>query len=170
MAWFQHGTLNVSVNCLDRHVQVNPDKPAIIWEADEPGQTQTFTYAAVLHEVCRLAHVLKKYGVRRGDTVAIYMPMVPAAAFAMLACARIGAIHSVVFAGFSADALRDRINDAQCRILLTADQGKRGGKAVHLKQIADEALRQCPSVEVSYPVYPIELIISESNCLSKNRG
>ena len=147
IAWFLNGQLNVSYNCIDRHAEKNPDKVAIIWESDEPGKHQTFTYKQLLQQVSQFALVLKKFKVRKGDTVAIYMPMVPEAAFAMLACARIGAVHSVVFAGFSAEALRDRIQDASCRILITADQGKRGGKCVNLKSIADDALEECPSVE-----------------------
>ncbi|KAJ1551264.1 acetyl-CoA synthetase [Nowakowskiella sp. JEL0078] len=120
---------------------------AIIWEADEPGQSESITYGELLQDVCRFANVLKKLGVKKGDPVAIYMPMVPEAAIAMLACTRIGAVHSVVFAGFSSDALRDRILDAECKVLVTADQGKRGGKSVHLKKIADEAVSQCASIQ-----------------------
>ncbi|KAI8838743.1 acyl-activating enzyme [Chytriomyces cf. hyalinus JEL632] len=147
IAWFPQGTLNVAYNCIDRHAAKDPNSVAMIFEADEPGNHEKITYGTLLREVCRFANVLKKHGVRKGDTVAIYMPMVPEAAYAMLACARIGAVHSVVFAGFSADALRDRMVDAQCKILITADQGLRGGKVVHLKKIADEALAQSPSVE-----------------------
>ncbi|KAJ3234212.1 acetyl-CoA synthetase [Chytriomyces hyalinus] len=147
IAWFPQGTLNVAYNCIDRHAAKDPNSVAMIFEADEPGNHEKITYGTLLREVCRFANVLKKHGVRKGDTVAIYMPMVPEAAYAMLACARIGAVHSVVFAGFSADALRDRMVDAQCKILITADQGLRGGKVVHLKKIADEALAQSPAVE-----------------------
>ncbi|KAH6602738.1 hypothetical protein BASA61_000827 [Batrachochytrium salamandrivorans] len=147
IAWFADGQLNVSYNCVDRHAEANPDKIAIIWEADEPGQHQSWTYSRLQKEVCQLANALIKYGVRKGDAIAIYMPMVPEAAVAMLACARIGAVHSIVFAGFSAEALRDRIIDAQCQILITTDQGKRGGKTTHLKKIADQAVDGCPSIK-----------------------
>ena len=147
VAWFLGGELNASYNCIDRHAATDPDRIAIIWEADEPGYSESWTYKRLMQETCRFANVLYKYGIRKGDAVAIYMPMVPEAAVAMLACARIGAIHSVVFAGFSAEALRDRINDAKCKILITADQGKRGGKTVHLKKTADDAVQHCPSID-----------------------
>jgi len=144
--WFKNAKLNVSYNCLDRHLESRGDQPAIIWEGDDPGRSATLSYRQVHQQVCRLANVLKQRGVKKGDRVCIYMPMIPEAAFAMLACARIGAIHSVVFGGFSPDALRDRILDADCRTLITADEGVRGGKTVALKQNVDKALASCPDV------------------------
>ncbi|KAI1977447.1 acetyl-coenzyme A synthetase 2 [Ophidiomyces ophidiicola] len=145
-AWFVGGRLNVSYNCVDRHAMKTPDKVAIIYEADEPGHGREISYSALLRDVCQLAWVLKKQGVRKGDTVAIYLPMIPEAIVALLACARIGAIHSVIFAGFSSDSLRDRILDAQSKFVITADEGKRGGKVIGTKKIVDEALKQCPDV------------------------
>jgi acetyl-CoA synthetase len=146
--WFEDGTLNVSENCLDRHVEAGfGDRIAIIWEGDDPAQTRRITYRELLSDVVRFAAVLKRNGVQRGDRVCIYLPMVPEAAIAMLACTRIGAVHSVVFGGFSAESLRDRINDASCRLLITADQGMRGGRAVPLKKIADEATAGTPTIE-----------------------
>ena len=145
--WFVGGTLNVSYNCLDRHVEAGlGDRVAYHWEG-EPGDRRTITYAELLDEVQRFANVLKGLGVRRGDRVAIYMPMIPELPVAMLACARIGAPHSVVFGGFSADSLADRINDARCKVLVTADGGFRRGKAHLLKPIADVALATTPSIE-----------------------
>ncbi len=144
--WFKNARLNVSYNCLDRHLEEHGDRPAIIWEGDDPSRSATLTYRQVHQQVCRLANVLKQRGVKKGDRVCIYMPMIPEAAFAMLACARIGAIHSVVFGGFSPDALRDRILDADCRTVITADEGVRGGKTVPLKQNVDKALASCPNV------------------------
>jgi acetyl-CoA synthetase len=145
--WFTGGVLNASYNCLDRHVEAGGgDKVAFHWEG-EPGDTRTITYAELLEEVCRLANALKELGVRKGDRVNIYLGMVPELPIAMLACARIGAPHSVVFGGFSADALRDRINDAQAKVLITADGAWRRGQVVPLKANADEALRECPSIE-----------------------
>ncbi|HET9692271.1 MAG TPA: acetate--CoA ligase [Acidimicrobiales bacterium] len=144
--WFVGGTLNVSANCVDRHVAAgHGDRVAYHW-VGEPGDTRTLTYADLLADVQRFANVLKGYGVERGDRVAIYMPMVPELPVAMLACARIGAAHSVVFGGFSADALRDRINDAEAKVLVTADGGYRRGKASLLKPAADVALAACPSI------------------------
>lgn len=145
-AWFNEGRLNASYNCVDRHAAKNPDKPAIIYEADEKGEGRTITYGELLREVSKLAWVLKQMGVQKGDTVAIYLPMIPEAVYAFLACARIGAVHSVVFAGFSSDSLRDRINDANSKVVITTDEGKRGGKLIGTKKIVDEALKQCPDV------------------------
>ncbi|HEY3933278.1 MAG TPA: acetate--CoA ligase [Gemmatimonadales bacterium] len=144
--WFEGGQLNVSVNCLDRHVRSpRRDLPALLWEG-EPGDRRVLSYAELYAEVCRAANALRALGVRRGDRVAIYLPMIPEAAVAMLACARIGAVHSVVFGGFSAESLRDRVNDAQAVCCVTADGGYRRGQVVPLKRFADEALEACPSI------------------------
>ncbi|WPH04800.1 Hypothetical protein R9X50_00769600 [Acrodontium crateriforme] len=147
-AWFTEGRLNASYNCVDRHAAKNPDKPAIIYEADERdgGEGRTITYGELLREVSKLSWVLKSMGVNKGDTVAIYMPMIPEALIAFLACVRIGAVHSVVFAGFSAGALRDRIIDAKSKVVITSDEGTRGGKIIHTKKIVDAALEGCPDV------------------------
>jgi acetyl-CoA synthetase len=146
--WFEDGTLNVSENCLDRHVASGKgDRVAIVWEGDDPKDARRVTYAELLKLVCRFAHVLVRNGVKKGDRVCIYLPMVPEAAAAMLACARIGAVHSVVFGGFSAESLRDRLLDCDARVLITADQGLRGGRAIELKRIADEAVAQAACVE-----------------------
>jgi acetyl-CoA synthetase len=144
--WFAGGQLNVSYNCIDRHLAQRADQPAFIWEGDDPTNSSTITYRQLHQKVCRLANVLKSRGVNKGDRVCIYMPMIPEAAYAMLACTRIGAVHSVVFGGFSPDALRDRILDADCRTVITADEGVRGGKPVALKQNVDKALASCPNV------------------------
>ncbi len=144
--WFGGGKLNVSVNCIDRHLPERADQTAFIWEGDDPADSQHITYAELKDAVCRLANALRERGVGKGDRVCIYMPMVPEAAYAMLACARIGAVHSVVFGGFSPGALRDRILDADCRVLITADEGVRGGKKIPLKANCDEALGDCPDV------------------------
>ncbi|AUB78082.1 MULTISPECIES: acetate--CoA ligase [Spiribacter] len=138
--WFEGGKLNVSYNCLDRHLDTHGDRNAIIWEGDEPGVTRHITYRELHADVCRLANVLKSRGVSRGDRVSIYMPMIPEAVVAMLACTRIGAVHSIVFGGFSPHALRDRIVDADCRTVITADQGLRSGKPVPLKENVDKAI------------------------------
>jgi len=144
--WFAGGQLNVSYNCIDRHLAQRADQPAFIWEGDDPTKSSTITYRQLHQNVSRLANVLKNRGVKKGDRVCIYMPMIPEAAYAMLACTRIGAVHSVVFGGFSPDALRDRILDADCRTVITADEGVRGGKPVALKQNVDKALASCPDV------------------------
>jgi acetyl-CoA synthetase len=145
--WFVGGQLNASVNCLDRHVRTaRRNTAALIWEG-EPGDRRTLTYFDLYRQVCQFANVLKGLGVRKGDRVAIYLPLIPELAISMLACARIGAVHSVVFGGFSAEALRDRINDAQCSLLITADGGFRRGQLVPLKQTSDEALKAAPSVQ-----------------------
>ena len=146
IAWFAGGRMNVSENCLDRHLAKRGDQVAILWEGDEPGDVRRVTYKQLHAEVCQLANVLISRGVKKGDRVAIYLPMVPEAAVAMLACARLGAIHSVIFGGFSAESVRDRILDSDCRVLITADEGLRGGKHVPLKRTADEALSACPNV------------------------
>ena len=144
--WFVGGKTNVSYNCLDRNLAENADKTAIIWEG-EPGDVRTFTYRELHSEVSRLANAFKKAGVEQGDVVSIYMPMVPELAFAMLACARIGAVHSVIFAGFSAESIADRNNDASAKVQLTADGGYRRGKVLALKDIVDEALEKSPTIE-----------------------
>eukprot|EP01104_Vermistella_antarctica_P014712 TRINITY_DN4684_c0_g1_i1.p1 TRINITY_DN4684_c0_g1~~TRINITY_DN4684_c0_g1_i1.p1 ORF type:complete len:673 (-),score=162.38 TRINITY_DN4684_c0_g1_i1:265-2283(-) len=147
IAWFLNGQLNVSYNCIDRHLPEKADKVAIRWEGDEPGLVRLITYRELYLEVCKLANALKAAGVRKGDAVAIYMPMVPEAAYAMLACTRIGAPHSVVFAGFSAAALRERLVDAKCSVVLTCDQGLRAKKRIELKTTVDEALVGCSFVK-----------------------
>ncbi|WP_421549021.1 acetate--CoA ligase [Pseudomonas sp. QD4] len=145
-SWFAGAELNVSYNCIDRHLEQRGDQVAILWEGDDPAESLQITYKKLHHYVCRLANVLKSRGVKKGDRVCIYMPMIPEAAYAMLACTRIGAVHSVVFGGFSPDALRDRILDADCRTVITADEGVRGGKFVPLKNNVDQALLNCPGV------------------------
>ncbi len=138
--WFEDGTLNVAANCVDRHLSKNGNKTAIIWESDDGKETKTFTYAQLYKEVCKFANVLKNLGTKKGDRVTIYMPMIPEATFAMLACARIGAIHSVVFGGFSPEALAGRIDDCKSEIIITADEGLRGGKIIPLKENVDNAI------------------------------
>ena len=144
--WYADGVLNVSANCLDRHLPARADDVAIIWEGDDPADSRKITYGEAHAEVCRMANVLKAHGVAKGDRVTIYLPMIPEAAFAMLACARIGAVHSVIFGGFSPDSIAGRIQDCQSRFVITADQGLRGGRIVPLKQNVDLALLQCPDV------------------------
>ncbi|MFK3794240.1 acetate--CoA ligase [Pseudomonas piscis] len=145
-SWFRGGQLNVSYNCIDRHLETRGDQTAIIWEGDDPAESLRITYRSLHQQVCRLANLLKSRGVKKGDRVCIYMPMIPEAAYAMLACTRIGAVHSVVFGGFSPEALRDRILNADCHTLITADEGLRGGKLVPLKSNVDKALLSCPDV------------------------
>ncbi|KII91960.1 hypothetical protein PLICRDRAFT_105896 [Plicaturopsis crispa FD-325 SS-3] len=147
IVWFPEGGLNASYNCVDRWAFKHPEKTAIIYEADEPGEGREVSYAELLREVSRVANVLKSYGIKKGDTVSIYLPMTWHAVAAFLACARIGAVHSVVFAGFSAESLRDRVQDCASRVLITSDEGKRGGKTIATKAIVDAALKECPKVE-----------------------
>ncbi len=144
--WFGGGKLNVAVNCIDRHLASRADQTALIWEGDEPSDDKNITYAELHKQVSRLGNLLRDRGVKKGDRVCIYMPMIPEAAYAMLACARIGAVHSVVFGGFSPDALKDRILDSDCQLVITADEGVRGGKVVPLKDNVDKALQTCPNV------------------------
>jgi acetyl-CoA synthetase len=146
VTWFEDGTLNAAANCLDRHLAARGDQVAIIWEGDDPAMSRHVTYRELHEQVCRLANVLKSLGVAKGDRVCIYLPMVVEAAVAMLACARIGAVHTVVFGGFSPDSLANRIQDAGARVLITADEGRRGGRRVALKTNADAALTHCPDV------------------------
>ena len=138
--WFADGQLNVSANCLDRHLKEHPHKPAIIWEGDHPSRHKVISFESLHDEVCRFANVLKKRGIVKGDRVVLYMPMVPEAAIAMLACTRIGAVHCVVFGGFSPDSLASRIDDSQAKLVITADSGMRGGKPIPLKENVDAAL------------------------------
>ena len=145
--WFEGGRLNVSINCLDRHLTKRGDQTALLWEGDDPRDDRKLSYRELHAEVCRLANALKHRGVKKGDRVCIYMPMVPEAAAAMLACARIGAVHSVVFGGFSPESIKDRILDSDCRVVITADEGVRGGKKIPLKGNVDEALTRCPGVK-----------------------
>ena len=144
--WFRGAKLNVAVNCIDRHLPHRADQTAIIWEGDEPTDDSLITYAELHDQVSRLANLLRHRGVKKGDRVCIYMPMIPEAAYAMLACARIGAVHSVVFGGFSPEALKDRILDSDCQVVITADEGVRGGKTIPLKANTDIALENCPNV------------------------
>ena len=153
IAFFKGGTLNVAYNCVDRHLETRGDQAAIIWEGDEPDQDETITYRDLYDRVGRFANALKARGVKKGDRVCIYLPMVPEAAVAMLACARIGAVHSVVFGGFSPDALRDRIQDADAEVVITADEGIRGGRPIPLKANTDKALEECPNVKTVFVVH-----------------
>ena len=152
ITWFEDGTTNVAHNCLDRHLEARGDQTAILWEGDDPADSAAITYRDLHERVCRLGNVLKARGVKKGDRVSIYLPMIPEAAVAMLACARIGAVHSIVFGGFSPDSLRDRIQDCDAVCLITADEGLRGGRKVPLKKNADVALAECPQVHTSVVV------------------
>ncbi len=145
--WFEDGILNASTNCLDRYLEARPDQAAIIWEGDDPGVSKSVTYRELHEQVCRCANAMKGLGVCKGDRVTIYMPMVIEAAVAMLACARIGAVHAVVFGGFSPDSLANRIQDCDSTVLITADEGRRGGRRVALKTNADAALKSCPTIQ-----------------------
>ena len=145
--WYEDGTLNASASCLDRHLQTRPDQVAIIWEGDNPSDQRSVTYRELHAEVCRLANALRSLGVKKGDRVTIYLPMVVEAAVAMLACARVGAVHAIVFGGFSPDSLANRIQDCDSTLLITADEGRRGGRRVALKANVDEALKHCPTIE-----------------------
>jgi acetyl-CoA synthetase len=150
--WFEGARLNVAYNCVDRHLATHADRIAILWEGDSPDEHREVSYRELHDSVCRFASALKARGVQPGDRVSIYMPMIPEAAVAMLACARIGAVHSVVFGGFSPEAMKDRILDADCRVVITADEGMRGGRAIHLKANTDEALAHCPDVHTVFVV------------------
>ncbi len=145
--WFEDGTLNVCVNCVDRHLEKRGDQVAIIWEGDDPNESELITYRQLYERVQRVANVMKKHGVKKGDRVTVYLPMIPEAAYAMLACARIGAVHSIVFGGFSPDSVQNRIDDADSKFIITADEGLRGGKAVPLKKNVDTALAKCKGGE-----------------------
>jgi acetyl-CoA synthetase len=150
--WYEDGTLNASYNCIDRHLAERADQTAILWEGDSPDEHRHVSYAELHENVCRLANAMKARGVKKGDRVTIYLQMIPEAAYAMLACARIGAIHSVVFGGFSPDSLVGRIQDCDSTVLITADEGRRGGRKVPLKANADAALKHCPSVKTVFVV------------------
>ena len=152
VSWFIRGKINASENCIDRHLEKKSDQIAIIWEGDDPSISKSITYQELYESVCRFANALKRRGIKKGDRVCIYMPMIPEAAYAMLACARIGAIHSVVFGGFSPESLKDRILDSDCQAVITADEGLRGAKKIPLKQNVDEALINCPNVHTVFVV------------------
>lgn len=159
--WFKGGKLNLTENCLDRHIAERGNQIALIWEPNNPkDESKKFTYRELLEHVCRTANMLKAQGIKKGDRVCIYMPMIPELAFAVLACARIGAVHSVVFAGFSSGSLMDRINDSGCKVIITADGGNRGDKKLDLKKIVDEALEKCPLVEKSIVFRQVDIPVT----------
>ena len=145
--WYHDGETNVSYNCIDRHFKSTPEKTAIIWEGDEPTNVKKISYRELYNNVCKTANVLKKIGVKKGDIVTIYLTMIPELAYFMLACTRIGAIHSIIFGGFSSDSIAGRITDCNSKYLITADEGIRGGKKIPLKNITDKALDSCPNVK-----------------------
>ena len=145
--WYHDGSLNVSYNCIDRHAKNNPDRIAIIWEGDDPNNVKKISYKELLYNVSKAANVLKKLGVKKGDRVTIYLTMIPELAYMMLACARIGAVHSIIFGGFSAESISGRILDCKSEFVITADEGVRGGKNIPLKNITDKALESCPDVK-----------------------
>ncbi|OQK18062.1 acetyl-coenzyme A synthetase [Methyloprofundus sedimenti] len=147
ISWFEGGKLNVSVNCLDRHLATRGEQMALLWEGDDPAQDKKMTYRELYQEVCQFANVLKAQGVKKGDRVCIYLPMIIEAAAIILACTRIGAVHSIVFGGFSAEALKDRINDSDCKLVVCADEGYRGGKIIPIKATVDKAIASCPCVQ-----------------------
>ena len=144
--WYEDGTLNASANCIDRHLKNKKDKTAIIWVGDDPKETKKISYKQLHKEVSRTANGLKNLGIKKGDRVTIYLTMIPELAITMLACARIGAVHSIIFGGFSPDSIAGRINDCKSDYIITADEGVRGGKTISLKTIVDEALMKCPDV------------------------
>ena len=161
--WFKGARLNITENCLDRHLEKNGDKVAILWEPNDPSQkSRSYTYKELHAQVCMFANVLKNNGAKKGDRICIYMPMVPELAIAVLACARIGAIHSVVFGGFSAQSISDRINDAACNIVITSDGANRGNKQIPLKNLIDDALGSCPSIQkvivLTHTQIPVSMI------------
>ena len=148
VSWFEGGRLNITENCLDRHLKTSSEKTALIWEPNNPNESpKHISYKELHRDVCRFSNVLKSLGVKKGDRICLYMPMIPELTVAVLSCARIGAIHSVVFAGFSAQALQDRINDSECKLIITADGSFRGEKVLNLKSIVDQAIQNCKSIE-----------------------
>ena len=155
--WFEGGELNVSVNCLDRHLETRADQVAIIWEGDDPNQDKKITYRELFESVCQFSNVLKSLGVKKGDRVCIYLPMISEAATVMLACTRVGAVHSIVFGGFSAEALKDRILDSDCQYVVCADEGYRGGKTLPIKANVDLAAQSCPNLK--------KVVVIKNTCL-----